>query len=171
MCYWAYSVILGFRENSTLSGITDEFTERWRNAQVSTPRRVRRRRAVTKPRSRRSYRGRASLVEEKCWTERKPRSRSQEPRSRQSSRDQEKLQGENRGRGRRCRGRAFVRREEKKTSRRNTAVAVDDAAVAPDWQDKYRDRGRSAAVAACAFSEISGFPSEDHIFISFLIFS
>ena len=40
MCYWAYSVILSFGGESTLSGITDEFTESWRRAQTSTPRRV-----------------------------------------------------------------------------------------------------------------------------------
>ena len=127
---------------------------------------------MKKPRSRQSYRGRASLVE---------------PRSVEQS--------ENRGRGHKCRGRVSLR-EIKRSYRVKTAVAVEGAAVAPLFvekrrnppgeiprsrsrmprsrpssQDTHRGRGRSAAVAACAFSEISGFPSEDHIFISFLIFS
>ena len=69
-----------------------------------------------------------------------------------------------RGRGEKCRGRAIIRRRED-FSRGSTAVAVKDAAVAPIIQDTHRGRGRSAAVAACAFSEISGFPSEDHILV------
>ena len=100
MCYWAYSVILGFGGESTLSGITDEFTESWRRAQTSTPEEEEGG-AQWRNRGRgRAYRGRASLVDNKGSAGSIPRSRSAVPRSRYYSKARGVLQEINRGRGR-----------------------------------------------------------------------
>ena len=125
---------------------------------------------MKKPRSRQSLPRSRQPPKLKNPTGSHPRSRREVPRSRYYSKARRLLQGINRGRGRRCRGRAFVRREEKKSSRRNTAVAVKDAAVAPIIQDTHRGRGRSAAVAGEAVSKSPDFLPGIISFSTFHIF-
>ena len=167
MCYWAYSVILGFGGESTLSGITDEFTESWRRAQTSTSEEGRSRCAVEKPRSRQSIPRSRHPRGHKSYAESKPRSRSSVPRSRYPSQIKRSLQGENRGRGRVYRGRAMVReRKEEILQEHNRGRGSMDRGRAI-IQEHIRGRGRSAAVAGEAVSKFSGFPSENYIFYYF----
>ena len=82
MCYWAYSVILGFGGKSTLSRITGEFSESWKRAQTSTPRRVKKEARSEETAVAAGITAVAPASDKKGFAGSIPRSRQSQPRSR-----------------------------------------------------------------------------------------